>query len=91
MADHEGNEASLMIVAMYHVRGMLPFCKPVANCNLKCDETFIVVIVTIDSLAIEQAVNVDKVKVESKFISLFPDNTIMEPMRAEMLSRFKLI
>src|SRR6185369_6404257 len=80
MPDHKRYQAGMMIMAMNHVGIMLPFAEPITESYLKSDETFIIVVVAVYFFAIEESIDIDKIKIEAKFVGLFANNTVMKPL-----------
>src|SRR5689334_11852771 len=76
-----------MVMDMDNIRFVLPFAKPITNGYLERSEPFCVVIIAIDSFPVKQSVDVNKVKIEAKFVCLFFNNIIIEPMRTQVLAR----
>src|SRR5215211_8284776 len=73
-----------MIVYVDDVWLVLPCCNPVEHRYLKCCEAFRIVVVTINFFAVEQAVDVKQVKIESKNIVSFLDHGEFEPAVAQV-------
>ena len=61
----------MMIMAMDYIGVMFPFAYPVANSNLESDETFRIVIIAVYLFPVEQAIDIDEVKIETKFVCFF--------------------
>ena len=88
MSYHKRYKPCVMIMAMNNVWIMLPFGKPVAKCYLESNESFSIIIIAIDLFPVKQAIDINQVKIKSKLIGFFPDNTIMKPMGSGGMTAF---
>src|SRR6185436_20833619 len=86
--DHEWDKPGMVIMYMNYIRQVLPFTQPITNRNLKCSESFRVIIISIDLFTVKQAIYINKKKIKSKFICLLFYNTVMKPLSSDILASF---
>ena len=65
---HERDKTGVMIVHMNDCRLVLPVGYPVTNGDLERSEPFDIVIIAINSLAIEQAIDINEIKIKAKLV-----------------------
>src|SRR6185312_10153868 len=92
---HKWNERSLVIMHMHNIRMMFPFAYPIYHCNLKSHESFDIIAIAINFLAVKQSVDIYEVKIEPKNIGDFPYNSvfkiIMRHSKCALVYYFKLM
>src|SRR5436190_5488541 len=86
--DHKRDQPGMMIMHMNYIRPVLPFTQPITNCNLKCGESFGIIIISIDLFTIKQAIYINKKEIKSKFIGLLFYYTVMKPSCSQVLASF---
>ena len=74
----------MMIMNMNDVGSMFPGYNPIENSNLESGEAFIIIIITIYFFPVEQTIDIDQVKVETKNVSCFFDYCEFEPPVAQI-------
>src|SRR5688572_22715018 len=78
----------MMIVAMDHIRRMLPFVQPITKSNLEGKKALCIVIITIDLFTVEQSIYINQEKIKAKLIRFFFDDAVMKMLRPDMLIAF---
>src|SRR5215203_4902638 len=86
--DHEGDQSSMVIMHMNYIGPMMPFTQPITNGNLKCGESFGIIIISIDLFTVKQAIYINKKEIKGQFVCFLFDHTVMKPFRSEVLTSF---